>query len=230
MDLPVHDEILWLACVRASRRLRAAGALNPWTDPRFAFPYLVRGSWMNDMNQASPLVDKANVKNIGPRQATLFHGLWRLSLADLFDGLTRMPESQDLQGERDRGAQVDDVVALGRLAKDLLLLQRGLVQPCERRERLRQRGLVRRLLLRGHRGTLSPAPCCAGRRARWLHARTTEGPHSISVCGRESAPRRHGQPDDQPGRPTRADFLAVLAPGCPGWRRGNADLHAARAC
>ena len=55
MDLPVHDEILWHACVKANAALGGDAA----SDPRLAFPYLVRGSWMNDMNQVSPLLDAA---------------------------------------------------------------------------------------------------------------------------------------------------------------------------
>ncbi|RYZ09227.1 MAG: hypothetical protein EOO73_05560 [Myxococcales bacterium] len=92
MDLAVHDEILWHACVVASRRIG-----DPQRDPRLAYPYLVKGSWMNDMNQASPLLDVAGNPNVGPEQATLFEGLWRLSLKDLFDErLRNLPDHQPL--------------------------------------------------------------------------------------------------------------------------------------
>jgi hypothetical protein len=79
MDLPIHDDILWLACVKASKRLKP-GSLR---DPRALYPYLVRGSWMNDMNQVSPLLDKLGKDDIGPQQSRLFQGLWRLELNDL---------------------------------------------------------------------------------------------------------------------------------------------------
>ncbi|HEY6722450.1 MAG TPA: HET-C-related protein [Polyangiaceae bacterium] len=84
MDLAIHDEILWCACVKASRRLTAAGKLaDPAHDPRSLFPWMVRGSWMNDMNQVTPLIDFAQNPNIGPQQDTLFQGLWKVAVQDL---------------------------------------------------------------------------------------------------------------------------------------------------
>lgn len=83
MDLSIHDEILWYACVKASRRLAVAGKLTPARDPRAHFPWLVRGSWMNDMNQVTPLIDFAQNPNIGPQQNTLFHGLWKANVSEL---------------------------------------------------------------------------------------------------------------------------------------------------
>lgn len=84
MDLSIHDEILWCACVKASQRLTAAGKLaNPARDPRIHFPWMVRGSWMNDMNQVTPLIDFAQNPNIGAQQNTLFHGLWKVAASDL---------------------------------------------------------------------------------------------------------------------------------------------------
>jgi hypothetical protein len=99
MDLPIHDEILWHACVKARQALGSNAAM----DPLLAFPYLVRGSWMNDMNQVSPLLDKANPKDLGEQQITLFHGLWKLELAELFEAPTRlkaMAHSGDLLNAR----------------------------------------------------------------------------------------------------------------------------------
>jgi len=49
MDLPIHDQILWYACKEAERRLGA----NAIASPTACYPYLVCGSWMNDMNQSS---------------------------------------------------------------------------------------------------------------------------------------------------------------------------------
>ena len=102
MDLPIHDEILWLACVKASRSLLSSNQLDgPSQDPRLAFPYLVRGSWMNDMNQVSPLLDRLGDPDVGPQQATLFQGLWKLELEDLLQQrVTRFPFSADLRQAR----------------------------------------------------------------------------------------------------------------------------------
>lgn len=86
MDLPIHDEILWHGCVKAHQALGTDSVM----DPRLAFPYLVRGSWMNDMNQVSPLLDKTRKVDLGAQQVTLFHGLWKLELADLFAAPTRL--------------------------------------------------------------------------------------------------------------------------------------------
>jgi hypothetical protein len=98
MDLAIHDEILWYACVKASRRLRAAGKLDsPAHDPKLLFPWMVRGSWMNDINQVTPLIDLAQNPALGPQQATLFTGLWKLSVRELLEERAQsFVESQEL--------------------------------------------------------------------------------------------------------------------------------------
>lgn len=53
MDLPIHDQILWYACKEAERRLGADAIASPTA----YYPYLVCGSWMNDMNQSSIFTD-----------------------------------------------------------------------------------------------------------------------------------------------------------------------------
>lgn len=97
MDLAIHNDILWQGCVLAERRLRNQ---NPIGDPRLFFPYLVRGSWMNDTNQVSPLLDLNTRVDVDANQRVLFHGLWKLSLEDLFvrissfaDGGVLMPHA-----------------------------------------------------------------------------------------------------------------------------------------
>jgi hypothetical protein len=104
MDLPVHDDILWHACVLASRRLDGASRIG---DPRLAFPFLVRGSWMNDTNQVSPFLEKNKTVDLSLEQKALFRGLWKLSLEELFDqartrtdGFVLMTEQKKLM-ERD---------------------------------------------------------------------------------------------------------------------------------
>jgi hypothetical protein len=97
MDLAIHDEILWHACVKASTNLAGKAAV----DPTVCFPYLVRGSWMNDMNQVSPLLDKVGSPDVGPQQATLFHGLWKLELEDLLnERAPRLPKNAELMAKR----------------------------------------------------------------------------------------------------------------------------------
>ncbi len=84
MDLAIHDEILWCACVKAAKRLAKAGKLKTANDdPRVHFPWMVRGSWMNDMNQVSPLIDFAQNPDIRPQQNTLFQGLWKANVEEL---------------------------------------------------------------------------------------------------------------------------------------------------
>jgi hypothetical protein len=53
MDLPVHNQILWHACLLAKQRLGGAAI----ADPVHYFPLMVRGSWFNDTNQVSPFAD-----------------------------------------------------------------------------------------------------------------------------------------------------------------------------
>src|SRR5262245_48979526 len=104
MDLPVHDEILWHACVLASRKLDGASRIG---DPRLAFPFLVRGSWMNDTNQVSPLLDMTKSADLSLDHRALFKGLWKLNLEDQFakartktDGFVLMGAQQQIM-ERD---------------------------------------------------------------------------------------------------------------------------------
>jgi hypothetical protein len=59
MDLPVHNQILWHACVEAERRLGD----NKIGSPTACYPYLVCGSWMNDMNQSTIFTDFIGTKN-----------------------------------------------------------------------------------------------------------------------------------------------------------------------
>lgn len=83
MDLAIHDEILWCACVKAAKRMADKQELTDANDPRAHFPWLVRGSWMNDMNQVSPLLDFSGNPNIIPQTQTLFQGLWNVTVEDL---------------------------------------------------------------------------------------------------------------------------------------------------
>ncbi|MBK7864999.1 MAG: hypothetical protein IPJ65_41650 [Archangiaceae bacterium] len=53
MDLPIHDQILWQACVLAEARLGGSGLDRPTK----YFPLLSRGSWLNDTNQVSCFTD-----------------------------------------------------------------------------------------------------------------------------------------------------------------------------
>ena len=43
MDLAIHDEILWCACVKAAKRMADKQELTDANDPRAHFPWLVRG-------------------------------------------------------------------------------------------------------------------------------------------------------------------------------------------
>lgn len=89
MDLSIHDEILWCSCVKAANRMALMGELRDDNDPRAFFPWLVRGSWMNDMNQVSPLIDFAHNPDIVPQQETLFQGLWRGTVRELLQNRVR---------------------------------------------------------------------------------------------------------------------------------------------
>jgi hypothetical protein len=91
-----HDQVLWIACLRAAQELDGTAPF----DPGAVFPYLIRGSWMNDMNQASKLLDRADVAE-RPKQPILFHGLWKLELEDLLNRRAlRYPRNQTLLAAR----------------------------------------------------------------------------------------------------------------------------------
>ncbi len=104
MDLPVHDDILWHACVLASRRLDGASRIG---DPRLAFPFLVRGSWMNDTNQVSPFLERNKTADLSLEQRALFRGLWRLSLEDLFERARSKTDGFVLLTEQKKIMQLD---------------------------------------------------------------------------------------------------------------------------
>jgi hypothetical protein len=104
MDLPVHDEILWHACILASRKLDGASRIG---DPRLAFPFLVRGSWMNDTNQVSPLLDMTKRADLSLEQRTLFRGLWKLNLEDQFEKARHKTDGFVLMGAKQQIMQRD---------------------------------------------------------------------------------------------------------------------------
>jgi hypothetical protein len=73
MDLTVHNQILWHACVEARRRLKLRNELSLENDPTTYFPYLVGGNWITDMNQSTIFTDmipKADDKNQSFHQNT----------------------------------------------------------------------------------------------------------------------------------------------------------------
>ncbi len=92
MDISVHNRILWYGCVEATKRLKNKGGY--FADPRIYFPFLVRGSWMNDMNQSTLFTDillNATDKNkafhIDRTLKNFFRELWRIELKKLIDDM-----------------------------------------------------------------------------------------------------------------------------------------------
>lgn len=87
MDLSIHNQILWHACRRATQKLQL-GAENP-RSPLLHFPRLVRGGWINDMNQASCFFDFTGAPG-GYKQfpEEFFRQLWACDQKELFNELT----------------------------------------------------------------------------------------------------------------------------------------------
>lgn len=90
MDLTVHNQILWHACVEAMCRLKQRGELSLENDPTVYFPYLVGGSWITDMNQSTLFTDmipKARNKDgnfdLDKNISNFFEFLWAEALLDL---------------------------------------------------------------------------------------------------------------------------------------------------
>jgi len=82
MDISVHNRILWFACVEAEKRLPENQRI---ADPRVCFPWLVRGSWMNDINQATLFSD--NIPGAEVELQRFFNELWRQHLKELISDL-----------------------------------------------------------------------------------------------------------------------------------------------
>lgn len=96
MDIAVHNQILWKACVLASRR---GGLVD---DPRKYYPLLVRGSWINDVNQTSVLTGVADPGGTNPALRRLMQGLWKQDRAELMEDMAADPGFREVQGEAER--------------------------------------------------------------------------------------------------------------------------------
>jgi len=97
MDIPGHNRILWHACVEAAKRLPESERIG---DPRVYFPFLVRGSWMNDINQATIFTDsisnRENSTADEPLQR-LFAELWKKEKGNLLSDMKNgVPESREV--------------------------------------------------------------------------------------------------------------------------------------
>ncbi|MBL8956386.1 MAG: hypothetical protein JNK82_36770 [Myxococcaceae bacterium] len=109
MDIPVHNQILWEACVLAGKRLDGKGI----ADPRVYFPLLCRGSWMNDTNQATIFTDEVlrQAPNVTEEMRRCFQGLWQLHASDLIDGMRRTVGNELADAARvevDKALDVDE--------------------------------------------------------------------------------------------------------------------------
>ncbi|HEY5957870.1 MAG TPA: HET-C-related protein [Polyangiaceae bacterium] len=85
MDIFDHDNIMWQGALLAKKRLgsKAIG------DPVKYFLSMSRGSWMNDTNQASLIIDKSPAAVPDPAMHTVFNGLWKLHCKELASVLSR---------------------------------------------------------------------------------------------------------------------------------------------
>ena len=102
MDLPVHNRILWQACKIAAQRLDASNQIG---DPRVYFPWLVRGSWMNDYSQATLFTDNIKLKPENLRRT--FDILWRVYRDDLLDNMQRNVEHDVAEQSRKVALSMD---------------------------------------------------------------------------------------------------------------------------
>lgn len=102
MDIRIHNEILWLACVETERRSK--GSIAPCRH----FPLLVRGSWLNDINQFTIAADLFRQSSAAAKAPAFFRELWRLDLQDL---LGRMkagpPEAKAVAAAAEASCQVE---------------------------------------------------------------------------------------------------------------------------
>lgn len=93
MDIAVHNQILWKACVLAHR---GGGLVD---DPRKYYPLLVRGSWINDVNQTSVLTGAVDPGGTHPALQRLRQGLWKQDRAALMKDMAADPAFREVQGE-----------------------------------------------------------------------------------------------------------------------------------
>ena len=89
VDLSVHDKILWRACEVAHERSKSAVHNGRFHDPRLYYPLLVRGSWMNDVNQSTLLTDQ--VRTADQKVRELIYGFWCAYRNELMKSLRRSP-------------------------------------------------------------------------------------------------------------------------------------------
>src|SRR5689334_17905663 len=90
MDLPVHFEILWNACLLARARLGGSAI----ADPVQLFPLLARGVWLSDTQPASAYSDLRFGKSgssiqsqLDDRMRTFFDAYWADELRRVFHSM-----------------------------------------------------------------------------------------------------------------------------------------------
>lgn len=86
MDIPIHNQILWRACEVAAKRLSGRSAIG---DPRAFYPLLVRGSWMNDTNQATLFTETVAPNTGSIEQKRFFRNLWVAEQSNVLEDLQR---------------------------------------------------------------------------------------------------------------------------------------------
>jgi len=90
MDIHVHNRLLWYGCNNAAKKLNGKNSIG---DPRAYFPFLVRGSWANDVNQATlfandlPRNEKAPKPDVAVQR--LFNELWKQEKSAILGGMQR---------------------------------------------------------------------------------------------------------------------------------------------
>ncbi len=107
MDIPIHNQILWRACQVAAQRLAGKPSIG---DPRAFYPLLVRGSWMNDTNQATIFLDRVAPDALSNTALSFFRHLWLDEQQNVLDGLERQAASDVVTRARQavEGAQHTD--------------------------------------------------------------------------------------------------------------------------
>ena len=88
MDITVHNQIIWNGCVAASKNQKSE---NKIADPRAFFPLLVRGSWANDINQATAFTDQLKEYVCEENVQNFFNEMWKQEQENILKKMSAGP-------------------------------------------------------------------------------------------------------------------------------------------
>jgi len=105
MDLTVHNQIIWQSCVAAAKALANKEKIS---DPRVHFPQLAKGSWCNDVIQATSFTDQLN-EFVSPEQVQrFFNEMWSQEKESLLTQMKNGPtEAREIYKDAEVISQKD---------------------------------------------------------------------------------------------------------------------------